>query len=392
MTNLDGTLSFDQEFPILHSVKNEQDLIDLLTHNRDNTLQEVATLANKHIKLTELYVKLFNDNDSLLCEHEAIKKERDQFNTQLTKLAFEKEQAWELIKNNSSAPRLSPEHPDPDTFHGSPKLLPIFLREIQAKLTVNTDWYPTETAKMLYLKSRLRDKGYRAVIHGFAVDGTISFSSVQEIITLLQQSFGNTDEEGTAQLDIMKLKQNHKPTVEFLNEWSEIAAHTGFDDKAKIAHLKHALHPEVLIRLQHLQLSLVPISTTLPGFLQQIRHIDSIIRSTNPDYTKNKATPSPAVIKTLTPDTPTTFPTSEGDDAMDLNAATTKHLVWTNAKGNKIPQTDEERKARREFCFKHGLCNWCNAKGHKATFCAKAPWNSDNAVSKDGVTIEKGKA
>lgn len=249
---------------------------------------------------------------------------------------------------------------------------------------------------MIHLKSRLRDKAYNAVIHGFGIDGTISFSSVQEIITLLQQSFGNTNEEGTAQSEIMKMKQNNKPTIEFLNEWSEIAAQTGFDDKAKIAHLKHALHPEVLTRLQHLQLSLVPISTTLPGFLNQIRHIDSVIRSTNPDYFKNKATLSPSVLRTLTPDTyaPTPFTTSEGGDAMDLNAATTRNtpLVWANAQGNKIPQNDEERKARREFCFTHGLCNWCNAKGHKATVCAKAPWNSDKTVSKDGITIEKGKA
>ena len=425
MAGLEDALSFEQEFPILHSVKNEQDLINLVTNNHNNTLQEVANLATKYVKLVESHAKLFNDNDSLLCEHEAVKRERDSYkatavevetlrtqlepflnnpsneinrlNAQLTKLAFEKEQAWEIIKNNnSSTPRLSPEHPNPDPYHGDRKSLPIFLREIQSKLTANADWYPTEIAKMIHLKSRLRDKAYNAVIHGFGIDGTISFSSVQEIMTLLQESFGNTDEEGTAQSDIMTIKQNHKPTIEFLNEWSEIAAKTGFDDKAKIAHLKHALHPEVLIRLQHLQLSLVPLSTTLPGFLHQIRHIDSVIRSTNPDYVKSKITLPPSVLKTLTPDTHahTPFTASEGGEAMDLNAATTKYAppVWTNTQGNKIPQNDEERQARREFCFAHGLCNWCNAQGHKATFCAKAPWNSGKTVSKDGVTIEKGKA
>ena len=184
----------------------------------------------------------------------------------------------------------------------------------------------------------------------------------------------------------MKIRQNQKATPEFLNEWSQIAAKTGFDDKAKIAHLKHALHPEILIRLQQLQLSMVPIKTDLPGFLEQIRRIDSIIRSTNPDYVKTKSVLPSSILKNLTPDIPIELTTTQGGDAMDLSA------IWTNASGNKIPQNDEEKLARREFCFKHGLCNWCNAKGHKATFCAKAPWNSDKAVSKDGVTIEKGKA
>jgi hypothetical protein len=122
MAGLGDALSFEQEFPILHSVEDEQNLIDLVTNNRDNTLQEVANLATKYVKLVESHAKLFNDNDSLLCEHEAVKKERDsykatavevetlrtqlepfnQLNAQLTRLAFEKEQAWEIIKNNNS--------------------------------------------------------------------------------------------------------------------------------------------------------------------------------------------------------------------------------------------------------------------------------------------------
>jgi uncharacterized coiled-coil DUF342 family protein len=119
MAGLGDALSFEQEFPILHSVEDEQNLIDLVTNNRDNTLQEVANLATKYVKLVESHAKLFNDNDSLLCEHEAVKKERDsykataievetlrtqlkpflnnpsnqinQLNAQLTRLAFEKE-------------------------------------------------------------------------------------------------------------------------------------------------------------------------------------------------------------------------------------------------------------------------------------------------------------
>ena len=408
----------EDQFPILNRVTEVDDLVKALAgsnQQKEAFVNEVYNLIALHnttetelAKLIHDNATLFNEHDSLLVDHEAIKTERNsanekvtqlqaqlqpfiddstnlvnQLNAEITKLKFEKETNLNAFTPTS---RLSPAHPDPDTYHGDAKTLSIFLREVQAKLTVNADWYPTEATKMIYLKSRLRGRAYNTVIQGFAIDGSISYNTTKDIVALLQQSFGNIDEEGTAQQDIMKIRQNQKATPEFLNEWSQIAAKTGFDDKAKIAHLKHALHPEILIRLQQLQLSMVPIKTDLPGFLEQIRRIDSIIRSTNPDYVKTKSVLPSSILKNLTPDIPIELTTTQGGDAMDLSA------IWTNASGNKIPQNDEEKLARREFCFKHGLCNWCNAKGHKATFCAKAPWNSDKAVSKDGVTIEKGKA
>src|ERR1700722_2654831 len=160
---------------------------------------------------------------------------------------------------------------------------------------------------MRYFKTRLRDDAYNAVEHGFAEDGTISFTELSEIITLLRQSFGNVDEKGTAQQSIMKLRQNTKPTVQFLNEWLEIAQKTGFDDEAKIAHLKNALHFKVLERLTHLQLSHIPVAKDLTGFLAQIRHIDSIIRSIEPNYTKAKQAPShhPNLLNTHGPEVTT---------------------------------------------------------------------------------------
>jgi hypothetical protein len=86
MAGLRDSPSFEQEFPILYSVKNEQDLINLVTNNHDNTLQEVANLATNYVKLVKSYAKLFNDNDSLLCEHEAVKEERDSYKATAVKV------------------------------------------------------------------------------------------------------------------------------------------------------------------------------------------------------------------------------------------------------------------------------------------------------------------
>ena len=72
---------------------------------------------------------------------------------------------------------------------------------------------------------------------------------------------------------------------------------------------------------------------------------------------------------------------------MDLSGITT-YAVWVNKQGNKIPQNDEERAQCKTFSFANDLCNWCNAKGHKATIYAKAPWNKDEA-SKNGVIVNR---
>ena len=149
---------------------------------------------------------------------------------------------------------------------------------------------------MIYLKFRLQGKAYNAVIYDFGKDGSIFFESISAIVALLKQSFGNTDEEGTAQTNIIKFKQLHRPTIEFLNDWSQKVQLTGFDDKYKIALLKNVLHPELLIFLQHLQLSQVPISSNFPGFLAQLCQIDLIICQINPNYTNKPTAATPQVL------------------------------------------------------------------------------------------------
>jgi hypothetical protein len=61
-------------------------------------------------------------------------------------------------------------------------------------------------------------------------------------------------------------------------------------------------------------------------------------------------------------------------------------LEWSNPDGTRRPKNDEERKARKAYNIKHGLCLWCDALGHMATYCIKAKWNNGKAVGKDGVT------
>ena len=195
----------------------------------------------------------------------------NELNTQLVTAELEKQDLRQQLTQAHQAflptARQSPPHPDPDVYEGDSKSLSTFIREVQAKLSINADWYISKNAKMIYLKSRLRGKAYNAVIYGFDKEGSISFESISTIVALLKQSFGNTDEEGTAQTNIMKLKQLHKLTIEFLNDWSQKTQLMRFDNKSKIVLLKNVLHPELLICLQHLQLSKVPISSNFPGFL-----------------------------------------------------------------------------------------------------------------------------
>ena len=220
----------EDQFPILNRVTEVDDLVKALAgsnQQKEAFVNEVYNLIALHnttetelAKLIHDNATLFNEHDSLLVDHEAIKTERNsanekvtqlqaqlqpfiddstnlvnQLNAEITKLKFEKETNLNAFTPTS---RLSPAHPDPDTYHGDAKTLSIFLREVQAKLTVNADWYPTEATKMIYLKSRLRGRAYNTVIQGFAIDGSISYNTTKDIVALLQQSFGNIDEEGTA--------------------------------------------------------------------------------------------------------------------------------------------------------------------------------------------------
>jgi hypothetical protein len=403
-------MSREVAYPGLWTVANGNiSFVDAVHQHAEVLVNELKNLFDEFNKEINTHAELVNDHDSLLVDNNALKEEYNKlkafqtnYNTLQAEHATLQTQIHHLQTNPSAAitelqqkiatleatntslmnqhhlpqylPRLSAEHPDPDTFSGVNKELPSFIRAMYIKLKRNADWYPTDQDKMAYLVSRLRGKAHDTVQYGISLKGDITFANIDAIVTVLQQTYGDIDEEGTAQTKLMNLKQGNKPTLQFLSEWQDIANKSGLEDKSLIAFLKNSLHHEVLNRLSTMLLTNTKISPDLTGFITQIRHIDSVLRSLSPDYTKAKTHThhTPQFVTPLSDST--SLSVSQGGDAMDLNAARLS-ASWGPEKRNVRPANDEERAARKLYNLKNNLCLWCDSPDHRAKVCPTAPWN-----------------
>ncbi|KAI0999671.1 hypothetical protein K3495_g8522 [Podosphaera aphanis] len=187
------------------------------------------------------------------------------------------------------------EHPDLDIFsadnHELREELPLFIRKINMKFIANGDWYPSEQSKMIYLVSHLKGKVYSTISHGINRNGTVNFSSADAILVLLEQTFADVDECNSARRQIPTMKQGQKDTSTQISDWFDIAQKTQLSDDTLIIHLYDSLHPTIVSHLQNRIMLRQELPTDLTPYLVEVRHINHVLGSSNPGYTKNKVIP-----------------------------------------------------------------------------------------------------
>jgi hypothetical protein len=230
---------------------------------------------------------------------------------------------------------------------------------------------------MRYVTGRLSSTAWDTIEYGIQQNGTITFESVDEIFSLLNSSYGDIDEKSTAQDSIMDYSQGNLPLVKFLPIWHTIAKKSHFDDIALIAHLRRALHPEIMARISFTDVPDLP--TSLPEYIALVRKTDAALRRVDPRYFASKkphvAQLTPPQPTTLAPTTPTLPPTLSGEP-MDLSAA------WVSGTGRK-PKTPEEKRLHRQYCLKHNLCLYCAKPDHRLTDCPTRPPRPPNTRPND---------
>ncbi|KAH8772361.1 hypothetical protein BGZ57DRAFT_419291 [Hyaloscypha finlandica] len=202
-----------------------------------------------------------------------------------------------------------------------------------------------------------------------------ALGNVNAIKEILKSAFGDIDAKATAQLKIFDMKQSHRPLIIFLPEWHAIAKLTEWDSGALIAHLRRALHDDIIWRLSLTKSKDIP--TELTQFMDLVRTCDNECRQLNANYFKKNANNSLANHTANShPTTTSQLTTSNGGDAMDLSA-----ITWgaKDVASGRRPQTDAERAARKAYCTANGLCHWYSSDKHRSLKCDTAPWREGKA-------------
>ena len=94
--------------------------------------------------------------------------------------------------------------------------------------------------------------------------------------------------------------------------------------------------------------------TDLTSYLVKVRHIDAVLRSSNPNYTKIKPIPETYISPTL----PSVTPNISIGEPMDLiSVKTILKTTWTtaDAANHRIPRAGAEKYAKRAYYLENKL-------------------------------------
>jgi hypothetical protein len=138
----------------------------------------------------------------------------------------------------SQPPTLSERLPDPPTFSGRRSELRTFIELLHNKLTGNQDRYPTEESRLRYAIGRLRNEAS-------ALAGSFRPDTVQNLVNLLENTYGDPNRKTTAQRKLVRMNQGNRSFPSFFAEFHRYAQESEWNDPALITRLIEALHPDL---------------------------------------------------------------------------------------------------------------------------------------------------
>lgn len=171
---------------------------------------------------------------------------------------------------SSEATGLSEPLPDPDKFGGDRKDLRRFITQIQEKMTVNLDRFPTPQRRMAYVNSRLKDVAYAQILP-YIKKGVCSLNDYQDILDILERAFGDPNRVNNARNELFSLRQTNKEFGTFFAEFQRLALEGEMPEETLSTLLEQAISRELRGMLMHNQ----PPSREyhqFAGFLQDLEN------------------------------------------------------------------------------------------------------------------------
>jgi hypothetical protein len=112
--------------------------------------------------------------------------------------------------NQSSIPTAKPiELPQPPDFSGDHTELLNFISKVYSKLPGESSWYINDQHKLRYVYGFLKGNAQNQ-IQPYILPNKIKFDNVEALISILEATFGDPDQVGTASAELNKLTQGYK--------------------------------------------------------------------------------------------------------------------------------------------------------------------------------------
>lgn len=192
-------------------------------------------------------------------------------------------------------------------------------------------------------------------IHSYVRDGILLFTSVTQMILVLDTIFGDPNRVRDAVARLHSNFQRNKPFTNWIVEIRRDASIAEYDPNSRplldlvLFNMNIELKKALVYEKEFDQLSFDQAISRLQDIDNRLRAVASLLSRNN--YRQNQHAPLPQAS------------VAPVGDPMDLSASKTQR---------RGPLSKEEREYRR----KNGLCNYCGEKGHLVYSCPKKPASS----------------
>jgi len=231
--------------PALPSISRQGTTAPLEQNPRFQQLQQrVQNLTNEREALAEERDALTEERDALLTEGQGLEAryraietdlERDRativtLNTRLTNTNTALATASAALANAGGPAPPAGERPPkresipkPQEFDGSQDQLRPFIAQLRTKFLGDAHKFVDVQHRLAYTVGFLKGKAYEQILP-LIDEGNINIASVEALITLLENAFGDPDRVRTAERNLQSLRQKNRSFSDYLADFQQYAA------------------------------------------------------------------------------------------------------------------------------------------------------------------------
>jgi len=361
--------------------KNPTAVLEAITAYRESEIAAVAAYneANDSVgQLQEAYeaqdetIQELNhqiiDLQGQLGEQVAIvKHQRIQLNeAAITAAAREREGTPTTVGSSSGKSTKLPDAPI--LTDGKEPQFTAWLIQIQGKLDANADHYPTEALKISYITTRCGGLAASNIQPRLRRDATKPFRTVNEVLEVLERTFGDPFRKRTARNEFRNLKQGNRDFNSFWSDFQRLTADMDESEETLVEDLRHKVSIELRTALaaDRNTTNLFELAQTCQYIDQELRDVGRARQNLSRFAPRLASTTASASPRTAVQEKTTTTTTSTSAPRTTFSpAARAPYFPRSEYRPPRSPHTD----AMKEKLMREGKCFHCQKSGHVAREC-----------------------